>query len=67
MADTTDTLRAVVLPLYVCKTCGHEWDNDRWYCVACNTPYRIPNPARNDEPNDLAHGTAGGEQQPKTH
>ena len=34
------------IPLYICKTCDHEWDSDEWYCVACNTPYRIPNPAQ---------------------
>ena len=34
------------IPLYICKTCDHEWDSDEWYCVACNTPYRIPNPTQ---------------------
>lgn len=32
------------LPLHICKTCNHRWlSNDRRYCVACNTPYQIPN------------------------
>lgn len=39
------------LPMHVCQACGHEWDNDGWYCAACNTPYRIPNPARKSKPN----------------
>ena len=50
----TESLTSSALPLYICKTCDHEWDSDKWYCVACNTPYRIPNPARNNEPNRLS-------------
>lgn len=30
--------------LYVCQHCDHEWnDPNRYYCVACGGPYRIPN------------------------
>lgn len=54
-AVTEESLATQPLPLYICEDCNHEWDNDKWYCVACNhTQYRIPNPARNDEPNRLS-------------
>jgi rubrerythrin len=31
-------------PMWVCQTCGHEWDDGvRPHCIACGTPYRVPN------------------------
>lgn len=31
------------VPLFVCKNCGHEWDDEnRFYC-GCGGPYRVPN------------------------
>lgn len=48
------------LPLFVCKHCGHEWDDgDRYYC-GCGGPYRIPNPDLRDSPNDQAVPAAAG-------
>lgn len=32
------------LPLFVCKHCGHEWDDEHRYYCGCGGPYRIPNP-----------------------
>ena len=42
-------------PLFVCKHCGHEGDNDRPYC-GCGGPYRIPNPATAERPRGESDG-----------
>lgn len=37
------TVKPVVRPdpIWVCTTCGHEWDDgNRPHCIACGTPYR---------------------------
>lgn len=39
------------LSLYVCKHCGHEWDDGNKYYCGCGGPYRIPNPAIRDTQN----------------